>query len=160
MADQESPKKKEIVGLPLRSQLFGGYNKDDVTEYIENLLARLEAERTAIEKEKKQIYDVMKSSQVFCSNLASESQVKANELIERAQQESEKLLFNANRQLEQMRVEKERRLNQSKTDAKHLETVLFQQQSKINQIYEELLSQARCLTETVEGVSPAYVTED
>lgn len=84
--------KKDSVGLPFQIQLFGGFRKKDVMEYVEDLVMDIEEERKELEAQQKNALDLMIKAQMMADKTIQEATEKSYAIENEAQQKAEALL--------------------------------------------------------------------
>lgn len=131
-----------------RSALIGGFNKNDVYEYVQTLENEIEAVKALHQKEKNELLQRLDAEDEKCresEETLSKLQEALSEKAEREQEEREELqkkkeeLLEWSRTLENMRAELDKRAGdyaREKSRAERLEMELLQEEARRNQVSE------------------------
>lgn len=84
--------KKDSVGLPFHIQLFGGFRKKDVMEYVEELVMDIEEERKELEAQQKNALSLLIKAQMMADKTIQEATERSYTIENEAEQKVEELL--------------------------------------------------------------------
>lgn len=128
----------EEFGLTFRKQLFGGYRKMDVVNYIDDITALVKEEREKLEGRKRAVYDLMEKGKLFSDELVAKAEARAEEITKEAEHKVEQTLNGAKEEIASLYSERARIFSACRIETDNLLNLLSRDRIEIEKSCEKM----------------------